>query len=560
MKLTPKQIKQILLERPTRRIWEQAVKDTNKLQTHVLGHNIDNYVEKIDGFESPKALAVRKKYCKTNRDLFARALRPVDNIWNGRGGGKVFLTNEANQKRLREMCLDVYKGKSLQDWVETYWLPRYKDDPMGLIFMEVDEQAPDGVYPTYKSSREVHEALVSGRRLEWVFFKTAEPQVFRLVDDEKDVMVKLDGDGDDRTVRILQGKDYPRFINWFDQVPAILVSDIPKDGREGQFTSPIWDEMELADQYLRDGSIANVYRFRNGFPRTWKYPEVCGNCKGQKVLDGKTCGSCNGSGIKLASEPGDTTVYAWPTKDEPEIKDKGGFISPDLDYLKYADESQELLEELIMRTHWGTYMQRPGEKKGDADTAEKVRNDAQPVINRLTKYAKAAESIQEFIVDHKAALNLRNSYKGCSINLGRRFMLELPDAIWLKYENARSKGAPQASLDDLLRDYYESKYQGNELELEKFLVLARLEPGVHLTIAEVKANLPWIEYAKKVYFQAFLATKSDIQLTTTPLPILIKELEAFATAQAAEAPQDPMAPKLDENNNPIPPKKEPVLV
>ena len=551
MILNKTELKRILLENPTKKIWDSARKDSKSLQMHVLGHGLQEFITKIELHESTKGETVRKKYAKSNRDLFARTLRPIDNIWNGRGGGRTYLTNEANEKQIRQISLDIYKGFSLPRWVEKFWRPRYIDDPMGLVFMEVSESMPNKVYPTYKASKEIYDALPSGRSLEYIIFKTEEPDIFRVVDDSFDYLVKLSGAGDDARVTELSGKKYPRFVNWFEKVPALIVSDLPADGQDGYFMSPIKDEIELADQFLRDGSIANVYRFKHGFPKSWKYPEVCGTCKGQKAVNGQPCGSCNGSGIKLTASPDDISVYAWPTKDEPEIRDKGGFISPDLEYLKYSDESLQILEELITRTHWGTDREK---SKSGQETATGRFIDTQPVINRLKMYAEAAESVETFITNHIGFYHFATAWKGATVNLGRRFLIESVDAVWKKYEEARKSGAPLVTLTDLLREYYETKYQGNPQELQKSLILIQLEPGVHLTLAEAKDALPWLEYYKKVYINDFISQKLDIQLAVTPLPILRQELETFTLDKVNKIPVNPLAP--DISSDPADPAKK----
>jgi hypothetical protein len=550
MELTNKDIKTILVENPTKKIWTEATQDAKRLQMHVLGHGLQTFISQIETYESPQGVTIRKKYCKSNRDLFARVLRPIDNIWNGRGGGTFYDTSEANQKKLRATLLDVSKGFPIRTWIENFWRPRYIDDPMGLIFMEVNA---DRTYPTYKASKDIYDALLNGRRLEYIVFKTPDPKVFRVVDDAKDIMVERDtSDPEKPKIKILNTKEYPSFLQWFDKVPALVVSDLPKDGADGVFMSPITDEVELADMFLRDGSIANIYRFKHGFPWTWSYPEICGKCKGQKVLDAGKCPDCDGTGIKLKRSPGDMSVFGWPSKDEPEIKDKGGYISPDLDYLEYADKSLSMLEELIDRTHWGTIREK--DTKGDKETATGRYIDLQPIVNRLTRYAKAAEYIEEFITNHEGEFLFNTAYKGCGVNLGRRFMIENPDDIWTRYQDARKNGSPLNALDDLLRDYYETKYQANQQELQKYLQLMKLEPAVHWTLQEAKNLLPWAEYIKKVYFQEFIYTKSETEISFTPIESLRKELEAFAIDKAKTAPVDPLAPKLDGNNNPIPPQ------
>lgn len=555
MQLSDLQIKTIIKNNPTKPLWEQAVRDCKKLQMHVLGAGLQDAVSQIETYESPKGVAIRKKYCKSNRDLFARVLRPIDNIWTGRGGGIFYDTGDANQKRMRGYMQNVYNGFSARAWIQLFWMRRYIDDPMGLVFMEVNNTGP---YPTYKASSTIYDAQPLGRRFDYIIFKTDDPAIFRVVDDARDVLVKYESEGEGK-LTILNSPEYPQFINWFDQVPAIMCSDIPKDGQDNLFMSPIADEVEMADVFLREGSIANIYRFKSGFPRPWKYPEVCGKCKGTKFIEGNQCDKCNGSGLKLVSEAGEMAVFAWPTSDSPEIKEKAGHTSPDIAYMEYADEYLAMLEELIDRTQWGTSrLTKVSGSKQETATGRFI--DIQPVMNRLTQYAKAGESTEEFIATQTGIFYFRVAYHGTAINYGRRFLLANPDDIWAQYQTAVGAGAAGgavgsiSALDDLLRDYYETKYQANPQELQYYLQIMKLEPAVHYTLAIAKTNLPWAEYIKKVYFRAYLTTKTSNYIAFTPLDILSKELQEFAVNQAITAPQDPMAPKLDENNNPIPAK------
>lgn len=536
----------ILKENPTRKIWDEAREQARRLQMHVLGAGLEKAINRIENLEGDKNYTLRKKYAKSNRDLFARVLRPIDNIWSGRGGSSFYNTSKQNDERIRAILADVNNGISARDWTRLFWMKRYLDDPMSIIFMEV---MADRTYPVYKSSLNIFDALPAGRRLEYIVFKTADPAVFRVVDDALDQLVKIEGEN----IIFLQGKKTPRFINWFGKVPAIITSDIPKDGREDMFTSPIADEVELADIVLREGSIAGIYRFKHGFPRTWKYPEVCGKCKGTKLIQGAECKDCEGTGIKINDNPGDVSVHAWPTKEEPEIREKGGFITPDLDYLKYADETLQLLEDKMVLTHWGT--QRKQKANGEEPTATSEFININPVNNRLTQYAKAAESTETFISDMIGFFNFPGNYKGATINLGRRWILDGPDVLWTKYEKARKEGAPLATLDDMLEDYYETKFQGNELELRKYLKLAKLEPAVHLTIKEAKETLPTPELMKKIYFQEWVSTISDIQIVGGDLKTLRAALEDYVDTKVAELPAEVTDPADPASQDPK--KKKP---
>lgn len=548
MILTKADLAQIIKENPTRQIWDEARAQAKVLQMHLLGAGLQTAITRIEALEGSRDYGIRKKYAKSNRDLFARVLRPIDNIWNGRGGSSFYNTSKQNDERLRAILSDVNNGVSARDWTRLFWMKRYLDDPMSLVFMEVGS---DRTYPVYKSSASIYDALPAGRRLEYVVFKTEDPTIFRVVDDVLDQMVKLDGE----KVQVLQGKKTPQFINWFGMVPAIITSDLPKDGREDMYSSPIADEVELADIVLREGSIAGIYRFKHGFPRTWKYPEVCGKCKGTKLVQGGQCKDCDGTGIKIHDSPGDVSVHAWPTKEEPEIREKGGFITPDLEYLKYADESLQILEDKMVLTHWGTH--RKQKTTGEELTATGEFINVKPVNNRLTQYAKAAESTETFISNMIGYFNFQGAYKGATINLGRRWLLDGVDALWTKYEKARKEGSPLATLDDMLQDYYETKFEGNELELRKYLKLAKLEPAVHLTVKEAKDTLPTPEFMKKIFFQEWVSTLSDIQIVGQDLKTLRTALEAYVDERVAELPDetaDPADP-ADPSNKKKPVKK-----
>ena len=156
-------VARILKENPTKQIWEKACHDSKVLQMHLLGIGLQDHIKKIDFLEGDRNFLLRKKYGKTNRDLFARVLRPIDNIWNGRGGSVFYNTSKTNDEKLRAMLDNVDNGYSVRDWNRHFWEPRYLDDPMGLIFMEVSSTSANGTYPTYKASSSVFDALPKGR-------------------------------------------------------------------------------------------------------------------------------------------------------------------------------------------------------------------------------------------------------------------------------------------------------------------------------------------------------------------------------------------------------------
>lgn len=520
--LTLAEVSEIILKRPHKELIESGEAMHTKLSMHLNGFGLSEYLTKIETYERIEALNLRKKYAKSNKDLFERLLRPVDKVFTARGGGRYFrLPTDEMEKEFDEQLKDVENGYGSKKWVETFWEPHYHDDPMGLIFMEVKKNK---TYPTYKNVCDIWDYKPKGRKLDYVVFKTEDPSIFRVVDDRFDALYKMQNE----YVTKIEGSVY---LNYFGYVPGLIISDLPRAGSERVFESPVDAVVELADEFLRDGSIRTVYKFKHGFPKSWKYREMCGDCKGTGAIAANMCSKCNGTGKKLDASVAEVMVLDWPTSNDQVIAPNvAGFITPDLDYLKYSRDEQSWLEDLMNRTHWGSSQVQPL-KDGNPETATGRFIDAQPVNERLGGYADAAEVVERFIVDAEGQFMYGKAYGGCSITYGRRFIIESPDALWKKYEAARKAGAPFGALDEHLREYYEAKFQANGLELTKHLKMMRIEPFVHLTASETAEVVSGVELARKVYFSEWSGTLRDIQWLMMKDTELKTSLTAFATSR-----------------------------
>lgn len=528
--LTSADVKDILVARPGKKRIEAGEAMHKKLCVHLHGVGLADYLEQVKTYEKPEALALRKQYARSNKALFDRLIRPVDKVFSARGGGRYFdLATDGIKDSLEQDLLDVEWGFSTKRWVEKFWKPRYMDDPMGLIFMEVGQ---DEVYPTYKSIADIFDYKLEGRRVQWLVLRTPDKQVYRVIDDRFDMLYKIDGE----SVRKV-GPTYPNYLGF---VPAIVISDIPRDAKENTFDSPLDSVVELADEYLRDTSIRNIYKFKHGFPKSWKYRETCGDCKGTGAIGGNICRTCNGTGKKLDSTVAEVMVLDWPTGTDPVIApDVAGYITPDLEYLKSSQEELSALEQLMFFTHWGTH-RADTSKSGNPETATARFIDVQPVNERLIGYSDAAASVDKFITDAIGMFNYPGIYRGCSLTYGHRFLVEGPDVLWKKYEMARKMGAPQATLDEHLKDYYEAKFQTNVVELKKYLKMMQVEPFVHLTIEQAQAAVGPDEFGRKLFFSEWANTLTEAEWITTPVKTLKEQLTAFAKARY-EPPIDPKA-------------------
>ena len=54
---------------------------------HIKGIGMDAYLMQIDGFEKAELNILRKKYAKSNKDIFKRVLKYLDKVWSAKGGG-----------------------------------------------------------------------------------------------------------------------------------------------------------------------------------------------------------------------------------------------------------------------------------------------------------------------------------------------------------------------------------------------------------------------------------------------------------------------------------------
>jgi hypothetical protein len=526
MTLELNDIEAILRENPNKADVNYAQTTRSELFMHLYGYGLETYLKTINSFENAEQYAVRKKYARSNRDLMARVLRPIDKVFSAAGGATYYNLRSTNESDFRNKLRAVENGLTLRKWMSVYWLQAYLADPMGLIFIEIDNNGE--AYPTYKSSADVVSYKLSGRHAEYVVFKAKAPDgshaevaadspaYYRVVDDRADCLVKY-ADG--------RASIVDEFPNYFGRVPAIIASDIPVINTDW-FDSPVQPVVQLANEYLRECSVKSVYKLMHGFPKAWEYRTECPTCAGTGQLRGEKCPTCAGTGAKPQRDVSEVRLLPIPqVKDDPILAPNiAGFVTPPIDTWSCMTDELSLLECLIFQTLWGTKQSEDAEN----ETATGRFIDTQPVNDRLTGIAEAAESVEGFITDMMGVFYYGASYKGSSVGYGRRFQIESADALWDKYQSARAAGAPVPILDNMLSDYMQAKNNNNSLEQAKQMKLIALEPFVHLTAAQVgMLNLPEEDYMSKVYFGDFVASLAGNELLVMPLNELREKLKEF---------------------------------
>ena len=422
---------------------------------------------------------------------------------------------------------NVYHGFSVRSWTENYAKTYLHIDPMGIILMEVGKNV---TYPTYKSTTSIYDYQLKGREVEYLVLTTKEPNEYRIIDDQFDKIVKFDGG-------IVTTKEDDVYPNYFGKVPAIVISDILKPNTEF-YTSPDHEIIEIADEFLRESSVKSIFKLKHGYPKSWQYASVCQTCKGTGLKGGDDCGTCNGSGRAVVNDSSEVITLPYPDDGQTTITPNvAGYVSPDIAGWDKMSDELRLLENQMHNTYWGVEPLQQTNGQNPTKTATEIVDNNQPIYARLSKLSKWAEGIEKFITDYVGQFYYTASYKGCSISYGTRYGIEGPDAIWTKYQDARSKGAPDSVLDSLLLEYYESKYSTNNMELAKQVKLMKVEPFIHLTTLQAKdIVVSQLDYNKKLYYLEWLNTLPDNEVLIKSTANLIESLNNYAATKPIVQP------------------------
>ena len=514
-----------------------ARKETKKLQVHVNGIGTAKYLDHITGFESNRQFDLRQRYATSNKFVFENLLRPVDKVFSATGGSTIIKTKtETSEKALDVRLADITGGYSVRKWIENIQANKYYSDPSGLIFFEWGDGE---TFPTLKNIFSIQNYSYDGRKIDWVIFepfkKTNEKGVelagdfYRIVDDAKDYLVHVI----DKNFTVVEDET---FVNPWGFVPAITNSNL-LDSTLSYYISPVDAVMDLADNYLTNTSVKNIYGFLHGYPIFWAYVEPCRACDGTGLYEGNTCTTCSGEKHTFTKDVSDIIKLKPPkTTDEPILApDVAGYVEPSSSTAPEMRTDLDWLWGLMHFTMWGTARQ----DKATNETATAAFIDVQPVNDRLNKFADAFEQTEKLMIDIIGKFYIRENYEGASINYGRRFLVEPPDVIWKKYETARESGSPKISLDYLLIQFYQSEFKDDK----KNMVIAqkgiKIEPFIHKTDEQIQSLPVQVnDKTAKFYFNEWWRTLKPQDIIIKDAEALNKEFEIFLKTKKLDNGQE----------------------
>lgn len=564
-------IAKVIYANPAKQMIADAQKKRKLRSIHVTGKNLKDAIVKMDYFEDDDRRNIRQTYTRSNRDLFARILRPLDKVFSAKGGSVATgLTNKGKaEAKLQEALDNVADGVPVREWVQKVAMQAYLIDPMGLVLIETDEDGE--VEPCYLSVDKIYDIKFDGRQPEYIICeltgddknelvsrkviteeaaKEGTNRYFRVIDDAGDYTVLYTNDNNQPTVRTLE-----TFPSKYDEIPAIAVSNIQEFDTK-VFISPIDDIVELANEYLTDCSIKSIFKKLHGFPKAWRYASLCVTCAGTRFVGGKECPSCKGTGKQLRATVKDELLVPIPAQGDPVMDVFGGFTVPPIEtWTKMTDELL-LLEKFMTYTMWGSDTEGGAVKSGTTNsqsganpkTATQAFMDVGPVNDRLKQFSEWAEALEKFITDAVGKVVIGAAFKGATVSYGDRYMLEKPDDIWKKYETARTSGAPTSTLDGLLKDYIEARYQGAGMDYQIAMNLMLVEPWIHSTAAELMPlGLASEDYHQKLYFPEWLKLQSPLDLADpTKVDVMRKSLAEFSAQKTAKVQADNQSKVKDQ--------------
>ncbi len=543
-----------------------ARKASAMLNMHITGVNFREAITQMDEFETEQKKNLRQKYSRSNKDIFARLHRPIDKIFTARGGSVIYNLPETQKKEFASFLANIANGLSLRKWIKMVALPAYQIDPNGLIFMELTEEGKP--IPCYKSTGEIFYYKKSGRKVEIVIFHLTTETVKKYIHDLPDAYIQLDRvdkapqntryyrvvdnvsdkivEWDGSKLTEMEGMSLP---NYFMECPAMIVSDIVTFNSQ-MFDSPDTILVELANDILTDNSTFNIWKKLHMFPKHWRVRSTCPTCLGTGKNAGQTCNDCTGTGFAKRSSVRDELIIPLPDGGDGKlsIPEKfSGYSTPEIDAWTLSTDELDRLFDTMYATMWGNPPKKISQGKSTSEKSNQAPQtataeilDVQSMIDRQKDFSEWGQSVETFITNMSGGYMYGSSWKGCSIHWGDRYINEGADTIWNKYSDARTKGAPKDALDNLLRDYYESRYENNPIELGVALKLMKVEPFVHLTELQVQGltSVSEQDKAAKSYYSEWMGTKNGMEIIMGNEADLKAELMAYTDAKLVSVKQD----------------------
>lgn len=484
----------------------QARKYSEELCALIEGEKFKELlIKRIEYIESIKKAEVRSKYSRDLRDLIARLLKPIDNVFSAIGGNKSYTSGEYKladslNKILVKSLSNIKDNKSVESFLETEWMQLYHSDPAGILWIgytvNVDKEV--NIYPTYQSIRTIRTYEAKGQLVDNILFEPDNLQdnvkSWILVDDVKQYNVLQIGNE-----FTLNTNPLKTFEHLFGNCPIIINSNLTD--KYGNRLSPLHGIIPIAIEYARDLSMKSILKAIHGSPIQYRRIVICAECHGTKKNGTEICKSCSPLRSDSRIDVSDVINIPFDPESPNQLKgeDIAGTIMPPLETLDGFTKELLLLEDNMFGSLWGVSNNTQAQK-----TATEVYLDMQPQINKLTSYSNVCSWIESTIVEWCANiidLTKPKQEQISNIVYGKRYLLNGLDTIQDKYANAIKSGMPIGVLDSIYEELLLVKYKNDYVSMQIEIVKSKVEPYLHSSADMIFARYGQIEALRKDYFQ-----------------------------------------------------------
>lgn len=515
-------------------------KRAKKINMHLTGKGVVDYLKRLDGYETNAQKILREKLVKSNRSLFSFILRPTDKIFTAKGGSVNYNLPTESKDLIKSRISDVADGLDIKKYLKKVVKTQYIIDPNGILFIDIDES---GMLETHivKTDSILHYSN-KGNKLKSIIFEPykktltrEEESTYRAISEqrlkeEKDKLYYRVIDENFDKIYVNDGGVVAEIVskrieNYFGFVPGIILGD-EKDPNSNIFESIVSDLIEDADVFLRRVSVTNIHELAHLYPRYWSYEQACTKCGGEGSVSYETaaatesepavyvteeCSSCGGEGIKTRTNPSDEMTLRAPMDGEPVLAPNvAGYIQPDLGSAQFYNEVIEKARNTMFQSMWGTTYEQGGKR----ETATGRFLDAQPVQDRLRDISDTFSKLHKFMLDCYGKVLLRSVSYESSVSYGNRYILESPDDILDKYMEASREDISEIAKIDMRDRYFEAEYQNDPIGLSNRKKLSNVEPFPSLSVTDVSAMefISIEDKAKKAYYSQWVNTLEDAEV------------------------------------------------
>jgi hypothetical protein len=360
---------------------------------------------------------------------------------------------------------------------------------------------------------------------------------YRVIDDAFDYTIKWENG----VATVIEDETYP---NFYGKVPAATASNI-WDNVKQFYVSPDNNTLDIADQHLRSRSVLVMFELHHGFPLNWQYAGRCNKCTGTGKLSGDTCDSCNGTGKESKKDVSKLILLPFPkSKDDPIIDKPGGTVEAAIDSWQ---EMKRTIEQQYKEAHYATWGTNQIEDSNH-QTATGRFIDVQPVNDMLGKYSDAAEWVETWITNKIGEFDYPNTYKGCEINLGRRFLVEPPDVIAEKLQKAIQGKMSYSYMKTLYFQWVDSEYSGDEMTRLRLTMEFKLDPAPFMSVLDSQSAFVGseLDYYKKLYFGQWLETLPSNWYFVSNFETLSNQLTEWVQTKVGEMPEQEEPNEIEE--------------